>query len=896
MQEYLNDEIGKIALSKKIINEKELQEILDFQKKHEISFGNSAIYLGLMRDIQVKYLLDVQAQDKYRIGDLLVEKGIVGPDKFQLILDEYYFHKQIRFTILALTGEPLYEKIQKDLIVHHYFFIYCHDEKEMEPLIKTHNPQLILLDQEIAKAGKISQKIKNSAPAMNFKIAHLSSEIHGMESLSGYEYGIDYILSIPFDKKHLVNIFIDTETQSMEKKKERILIVDDSPIVVESIASELRETGYAISIAKNGKEAIEITGLEKPDLITMDINMPVMDGYQACLQLKEQKITRDIPIIIVTTHNTKEERERGFEVGAVDYFTKPFVKGHLSSYIKHLLSGSKKIKAEKILIAEDSMICQNIYKAFMKKHGFEYEMAENGLQTMEILKSGFEPAAILLDISMPMMDGLEVCREIKRNDNYRNIPVIIVTAAKNKDDILKGLEIGANDYITKPFDSDELIARLEAHIKNHTLVKKLKESEERFKNALENAPIGMALVASDYHLLTVNHSLCEITGYSQQELLGLSLTDIKLPDENDMSFIEQILDGSTKSCQVEEKWLHKSGYHVSVLLNVSLLRDLDDKPDYFIFQVQDITKQKDSESKMRLAAKITESTMDGIFVTDDKGNITNVNPAFTRITGYSLSEVTGRNPRLLKSGRHDEKFYKHMWDSLRNDEQWQGEIWNHRKDGEVFPGWVRINTIKDDMGTLTNFVAILTDITARKEAEQRLEYLANHDALTGLPNRISFRELLHQALARAQRFNNYVALLFIDLDNFKSVNDSLGHKAGDAVLKEVAVKLKKCIRAYDTIARVGGDEFIGILQDLKNKEDAEIVSRKILKTLTDPILFENKECKIGASIGISIYPLDGNTAETLINKADTAMYLVKEKSKNSFHFYQSLDAKLPPQQ
>ena len=279
MQEYMNEKIGEIALLKRLISKKELEKTLDFQKNQGVSFGIAAMYLGCLKNFQVKYLLDVQAQNKYRLGELLIEQGIVSPDKFNEILDDFYKQNKMQISIIGFIKSPLFKDIKQSLKEDCYHLEHCPSEIKLEPLIKKHGPQLILLDHELKKAEKISMKIKESLPSKNITVAYLSAEKQELKSFTGYESGIDYFIPIPFNKKHLVNIVIDTEIQSKEKQQERILIVDDSSIVVESIAEELRGSGFNLLIAKNGKEAIEIATSEKPDLITMDINMPVMDGY-----------------------------------------------------------------------------------------------------------------------------------------------------------------------------------------------------------------------------------------------------------------------------------------------------------------------------------------------------------------------------------------------------------------------------------------------------------------------------------------------------------------------------------------------------------------------------------------------------------------------------------------
>ncbi len=499
MQEYLNEKIGEIASQEGLVQPNELNQILDFQKKNHCNFGKAAISLGILKGVQVKYLLDIQTGNKHRIGELLVQKKIISEEDLFKLLDEFYSKKHIRFTILAYAQKEVCDEIKKAIKPYHYRFQFCDNEEKMISLIQELNPQLVILDKEMREdVLELALKMTKVSPSQKFKTALLSPKKKKLEILSGYKYGVDYILPIPFDKKNLINIMIDTENLVWKERKERILVVEDSPIVQKSIGEELEESGFQVFLADNGKEAVELASLEKPDLITMDINMPVMDGYQACLKMKNKPATSNIPIIIVTVNNTREERERGFEVGAVEYFTKPFPKGHLSNYIETLLSGHKEKRPEKILIAEESPICRNIYAAILDKYGFEFEMVENGKKVFEVLDKGFEPSVVLLDSMMPVMDGFQVCLKLKSSKEHSNIPVIMVTAAKNKEDILGGLKAGANDYILKPFDEDELIARMETHVKNFTLLKKIKKQNEEL-SALNKL--------KDEYLFVVSHDL-----------------------------------------------------------------------------------------------------------------------------------------------------------------------------------------------------------------------------------------------------------------------------------------------------------------------------------------------------------------------------------------------------
>ncbi len=292
-----------------------------------------------------------------------------------------------------------------------------------------------------------------------------------------------------------------------------------------------------------------------------------------------------------------------------------------------------------------------------------------------------------------------------------------------------------------------------------------------------------------------------------------------------------------------------------------------------------------SQRDLKQAAVVFESTSEGIIITNSQHRIIAVNKAFTHITGYTEEEVLGKNPSILQSGRHDQSFFKTMWQSLQETGQWQGELWNRRKNGEIFPELLTVNIVKDKDGRTTHHVGIFSDISRIKETEYKLAHLAHHDPLTGLPNRLLFHDRLEQAILRAQREGTRAAILFLDLDRFKNINDSMGHATGDLLLQQVANRLKEAMRAEDTVARLGGDEFVLIIEALKEREDAAAVARHILALFSQPFCLEKQEVFVDASAGISIYPEDGEDAQTLVRNADTAMYRAKAEGRNNYQFY-----------
>ncbi|MCU7924184.1 MAG: EAL domain-containing protein [Candidatus Thiodiazotropha sp. (ex Dulcina madagascariensis)] len=292
-----------------------------------------------------------------------------------------------------------------------------------------------------------------------------------------------------------------------------------------------------------------------------------------------------------------------------------------------------------------------------------------------------------------------------------------------------------------------------------------------------------------------------------------------------------------------------------------------------------------AQEKVRLAERAFQNTAEGIIVTDAKANIVSVNPAFETITGYIANDVIGINPRILKSGHHDAAFYKEIWTTLQKTGHWRGEIWNRRRNGEVFPEWLTISTVKDTQQRITHYVGVFSDITQIKEAQDQINFLAHHDALTRLPNRALLRERLNHAQMHAQREDSSLALLFLDLDRFKTVNDSLGHPIGDQVLQEMSRRINSVIRASDTLARLGGDEFILLLEEKTNAQHAAVVARKLIGLFSDPMTITGHELVVTASIGISIFPNDGDDPDILIRHADRAMYEAKQQGRNTYRFF-----------
>ena len=318
-----------------------------------------------------------------------------------------------------------------------------------------------------------------------------------------------------------------------------------------------------------------------------------------------------------------------------------------------------------------------------------------------------------------------------------------------------------------------------------------------------------------------------------------------------------------------------------------------ERQDAVMIVARDVTERVRAEEGLRLAATVFETTAEAIMVTGADNRIKVVNPAFTAITGYASEEVVGKSPMILQSGHHGPDFYKELWASVKTTGCWEGEIWNRRKNGEVYPEWLYITAIEDNQQNIIEYVGVFSDITQRKQSEEKIRRQANYDALTGLPNRALFLDRLRAAIASARRENGKVALLFIDLDRFKVVNDTLGHTIGDKLLGQAAARLTACVREVDTVARLGGDEFTMILEDVGRGQDAAIVAEKIIESLSEPFWLDGNEVFIGGSVGITLFPTDAGDAATMLRNADMAMYRSKQAGRSVYRFFtQEMDAQV----
>jgi diguanylate cyclase (GGDEF)-like protein/PAS domain S-box-containing protein len=392
---------------------------------------------------------------------------------------------------------------------------------------------------------------------------------------------------------------------------------------------------------------------------------------------------------------------------------------------------------------------------------------------------------------------------------------------------------------------------------------------------------GFWLIDPQGQICEVNDAYLLSSGFSRAQVIGQSIARFDLMQSSDqiMQNLARLRAGKAIRFETQHQRANGQMWHVEVSAGF-----LDHEGGLFFAFLRDISESKHQEEQLRLWKRIFAQTTEGIILTDTQEQILLVNEAFTATTGYSEDELKGLRPNLLASGRHNHAFYQQMHHSLRSQDFWEGEIWNRRKNGEIYPEWLIINAIKNDEGQTTHYVGLLRDISLQKANEEQILRLANYDTLTQLPNRNLLRERASQALIQAQRHGHTLALMFLDLDHFKNINDTLGHSVGDELLIHIAQHLKHSLREEDTIARQGGDEFVLLLPDV-DESGAITVAEKLLENITRPIQIAQHRLVVTPSIGIAIYPRDGQDFGTLSSHADAAMYKAKSEGRHCFRCY-----------
>jgi diguanylate cyclase (GGDEF)-like protein/PAS domain S-box-containing protein len=417
----------------------------------------------------------------------------------------------------------------------------------------------------------------------------------------------------------------------------------------------------------------------------------------------------------------------------------------------------------------------------------------------------------------------------------------------------------------------------------------LNTSEERFALAMKGTEDGLW----DWNVLTGEVFYAprwkSMLGYKENEIKDKFAEWERLvhPDDLDRALlsIKEFLNNKTKKYAAEFRMQHKNGQYINILSRAFASEDDEGKITRLVGTHVDITQRKLSEEKLKLAASVFTCAREGIIISDDTATIIDVNEAFTRITGFSRKEAIGQNSSFLQSGKQTSEFYAHMWQTLLKEGYWSGEIWNRRKNGEEYAEMDTVSAVCDEYGITTHYVALGNDITQMKEYQYQLENIAHYDLLTNLPNRVLLADRLSQAMLQCSRHEQSLAIVFLDLDGFKAVNDAYGHDMGDKLLISLSLRMKEALREGDSLARIGGDEFVAVLADLAKIEDCEPLLERFLLAASKPVIIDGVVLNVSASIGVTIYPQDRANADQLMRHADQAMYVAKQSGKNRYHLF-----------
>ncbi|MEP7703863.1 EAL domain-containing protein [Paraglaciecola sp. 25GB23A] len=431
------------------------------------------------------------------------------------------------------------------------------------------------------------------------------------------------------------------------------------------------------------------------------------------------------------------------------------------------------------------------------------------------------------------------------------------------------------------------VHQLELEMQNealHQTQQALEESRDSYIELYEFAPVGYITLSEKGLITQINLTGVTLLGQERSKLINKSLRKLVVAADQDRWVRHfMVFNKMSKVNSIELSMLRGDG----TVFQANL--DCVGKPLGGCFTLSDISLRKQSEKELRIAATAFES-QEGMMITDDDNMLIRVNKAFTTITGYSAEEVLGKDPRILSSGKHEKIFYDEMWRKIIASNYWEGEVWNKRKNGEIHPEKLTITAVKNPDGRVTNYVGTFTDTTLSKNSEREIEYLAFYDPLTGLANRRLMLDRIKHAMATSKRTGNLCALLFLDIDHFKTLNDTLGHDMGDLLLQQVAVRLKECIREEDTVSRFGGDEFVILLEGLSSlpiqaATQAEDIANKILTSINKPHQLTGNKYTSSTSIGITLFSAHESEAEELLKQADIAMYQAKADGRKVLRFF-----------
>ncbi|MDO8788234.1 MAG: EAL domain-containing protein [Sulfuritalea sp.] len=726
-------------------------------------------------------------------------------------------------------------------------------------------------------------------------------------------------------------------------EKVALLLVDDRPENLVALEAVLGNQELNLVTAASGNDALRHTLKQDFALVLLDVQMPGMDGFETAELMRSNPKTRHLPIIFVTAGMKDIQLQfKGYELGAVDYLIKPFEPHILQSKVKvfcDLYRQRHQLESHQLLL--ESRIKERVAELRESEERFRMLATHAPVGIYQIDSEGYchfvNPRwCEIAGLSVDEAAGQGWTRTIHPDDRDAVASIWQKALSPGGEWSMDYRFLRADgrvvwvsgNAVAMHNDKGEVTGYL-GNILEIT-VRKRREQRQRTRSTVTGR------LAEDCTLAEILHLIAE---GAERQAHGMSCSILLLDQPHEQliygaapslphrvsSARMSIADSSRASCAAtanhgkrlivddiradracddcrppsaadeqvscwSEPILAMNG---DVLGVFAFCWEQPAAPDAADIELMHEAAQlaglaierKRTENELQIAASVHQAISEAITVTDANNRIIAINPAFTQVTGYAPHEAIGRHANLLKSGRHDLPFYQAMWHALDTTGRWQGEIWNRRKCGDVYPEWLSINTIYDGDGKVLRRIAMFSDITEKKRTEETIWRQANYDSLTELPNRRLFRDRLQQEVLKAERGGLHVALLFVDLDRFKEVNDSLGHHTGDLLLIEAARRVCECVRTTDTVARLGGDEFTVIMSDLADTDRVGEVAQAMLQTLAAPFALGPEAVYVSASIGITIYPNDADDVESLLKNADQAMYAAKEQGRNRFSYF-----------
>ena len=584
------------------------------------------------------------------------------------------------------------------------------------------------------------------------------------------------------------------------------------------------------------------------------------------------------------------------------------------------------VRPNKVLLVEDNpgdirLVRELLSESQHTLFNVTLECADSLSAAIErLVKDGID--LVLLDLSLPDSHGLSTFEKV--HSLVPQMPIIVLSGLADEELSIEAVKNGAQDYLVKgQVDGSTLIRSIRYAIERQRIEWSLYESEDRYKNLVQLMPDIIYTIDPGGKFTFINEAVRTL-GYGPEELLGKHFSIIidpadieavsstavlpkhagkKGPKEKAPKLFDERRTGERKTKGLEiriraknveseisgkMKWINNETVFIEVTSSGQYDKDVHKKGKKFlgtIGVIRDITDRQQAYDQIRKLSRAVEQSPSVVMIMDTRGIVEYVNPKFTQQTGYIPEEVIGEDPNILKSDTVPPGNYKQIWEDIISGKEWEGEFTNVKKNCELYWEFVQISPIRNSNGEITHVIKVSEDITERKKAEETIQRMAYYDNLTGLPNRTLFNDRLTQAIAHAQRKNEILAVLFLDLDRFKLINDTLGHAMGDKLLQSVSNKLKEYVRKDDTVSRSSGDEFTLLFTGITNTKDVEMMAQKIIKALRQPFVFGNHELNITTSLGIAIYPKDGKNGETLLKNADTAMYHAKERGRDNFECY-----------